>query len=239
MEGGYSIWVGILCWPSFNQFNRFGDERNIQVIELCDEAIEKDPELVDAYVLKRRCLFSVRLEAMYKSRRNEMEASFHELSELVYLLDPKGLDAVSNHRHSFNMKGDYDQRMKYAKEALELNSSHPRSNAQYGFYGPSNWILFNANLMKGFSVSLYGMNQPEQALKWSNTLYDRSQHSRYDGFRAAINVHLNNKDAAKVYLKTFKAARPELKTLQDYEEVAPTIIKNYLLVGLKEIWDLV
>ena len=101
----------------------------------------------------------MRLEAKYKSRRNVMEASFHELSELVYLLDPKGLDAVSNHRNSFNMKGDYDQRMKDAKEALELNSSHPRSNAQYGFYGPSNWILFNANLIKAFSVSPYG-NEP-------------------------------------------------------------------------------
>jgi len=50
MEGRYSIRVGILCSPSFNQFNTFGDERNIQVIELCDEAIEKDPELFDAYV---------------------------------------------------------------------------------------------------------------------------------------------------------------------------------------------
>ena len=69
------------------------------------------------------------------------------------------------------------------------------------------------------------MNQSEQALKWSNTLYDRSQHSRYDGFRAAINVHLNNKDTAKAYLKTFKAARPELKTLRDYEEVAPLSLK--------------
>ena len=83
------------------------------------------------------------------------------------------------------------------------------------------------------------MNQSEQALKWSNTLYERSQHSRYDGFRAAINVHLTNNDAAKAYLKTFKAARPELQTLQDYEEVAPTMIKDYLLAGLKEIWDLV
>jgi hypothetical protein len=50
-------------------------------------------------------------------------------------------------------------------------------------------------------------------------------------------VHLNNKDAAKADLKTYKAARPELKMLQDYEEVAPAIIKDYLLAELKEIWD--
>ena len=30
------------------------------------------------------------------------------------------------------MKEGYDQRMKYANEALELNPSHPRSNSQYG-----------------------------------------------------------------------------------------------------------
>ena len=30
------------------------------------------------------------------------------------------------------MKGGYDQRMKYSKEALELNPSHPRSNSHYG-----------------------------------------------------------------------------------------------------------
>ena len=33
--------------------------------------------------------FSVRLEAKYKSRRNVMEVSFHELSEVAYRLDPK------------------------------------------------------------------------------------------------------------------------------------------------------
>jgi hypothetical protein len=30
------------------------------------------------------------------------------------------------------MKEGYDQRMTYAKEALELNPSHPRSNSQCG-----------------------------------------------------------------------------------------------------------
>jgi len=70
------------------------------------------------------------------------------------------------------------------------------------------------------------LNQSEQALKLLYTLYDRSQHSRYDGFRAAINVHLNNKGAAKADLQTYKAARPELEMLQDYEEVSPAIIKD-------------
>ena len=70
------------------------------------------------------------------------------------------------------------------------------------------------------------MNQLEQALKLLYTLYDRSQHTRYDGFRAAIKVHLNKKDAAKADLKSYKAARPELKMRQDYEEVALLSLKN-------------
>ena len=93
--------------------------------------------------------------------------------------------------------------------------------------------------MKAFSVSLYG-NEPVGAgaeivihALWQVAAY------HYDGFRAAIKVHLNNKDAAKADLKTYKAARPELKMLQDYEEVAPAIIKDYLRAELKEIWDLV
>jgi len=34
----------------FQPAQQVWDERNMQVIELCDEAIEKDPELFDAYV---------------------------------------------------------------------------------------------------------------------------------------------------------------------------------------------
>ena len=43
---------------------------------------------------------------------------------------------------------------------FETRGALPRRK---GFlYGPSNWILFNANLMKAFSVSLYG-NEPVAA----------------------------------------------------------------------------
>ena len=59
-KASFSAWDSYLQALSiFNQFNTFGDERNIQVIELCDEAIEKDPELVDAYVLKCKCLSQI------------------------------------------------------------------------------------------------------------------------------------------------------------------------------------
>ena len=40
-------------------------------------------------------------------------------------------------------------------------------------------------------------------------------------------------DSAKVNLNSFVQERPEVKTLEDYEKVAPTIIKDTLLEGLK------
>ena len=57
-------------------------------------------------------------------------------------------------------------------------------------------------------------------------LHDRSGHSRYDGFLAAIPVHLKDLDYAKSYPRRFKSARSEIITLHDYDNVAPDFIKN-------------
>jgi len=185
-----------------------------------------------------------------------MEAAFHQLSELAYRLDPKNPDAVSNYSNSFNMKGDYEQRIKYAKDALDLNPSQPRSNTQYGMaicnegrFSEAEQFLLRAieldpiqqSSYDGFFPFLYmAMNDSKQAMKWSNILYDRSQHSRYNGFRAAISVHLDKLEDAKIYLRKFKAERPEIKSIEDYAGVAPELIqvKDYLMEGLTNIWDM-
>ena len=62
--------------------------------------------------------------------------------------------------------------------------------------------------------------------KWCRILYDRSGHSRYHGFLAAIPVHLKDLDNANSYLWRFKSARSEIITLNDYENVAPDFIRN-------------
>ncbi len=250
----FSAWDSYLQALSiFNQFKTFGDPRNIQVIELCNEAISKDDELVDAYVLKCKCIFAIRLEHSFASKRQEMEATFHELSERAYQLDPKNPEAVANYSNSMNMKGDFEQRIKYAKEALDLNPSHPQSNYQYamaicneGRFAEAEGLFFKAMELdpvqkksyEGFFPFLYmAMGQSEKAIKWCRILYDRSEHSRYDGFCAAISVHLNDLENAKSYLRRFKSARPEIITLHDYENVAPDFIKKYLMDGVTQIWE--
>ncbi len=44
---------------------------------------------------------------------------------------------------------------------------------------------------------------------------------------------INDLESAKENLNSFLKERPEIKTLEDYEKVAPTIIKDTLLEGLK------
>ena len=44
---------------------------------------------------------------------------------------------------------------------------------------------------------------------------------------------MNDLDSAKEHLNSFLKERPEIQTLEDYEKVAPIIIKDTLLEGLK------
>ena len=46
--------------------------------------------------------------------------------------------------------------------------------------------------------------------------------------------HLERLDEAKEVLEKYTVLRPEIKTLNDYEKVAPTVIKEILLEGLKK-----
>ena len=91
---------------------------------------------------------------------------------------------------------------------------------------------------EGLLPFLYmAMANSKKSLEWCNILYDRGSHSRYNGWRAAIYVHLDDIETAKTYLKKFRQQRPEVKTLEDYKKVAPTLCMDYLMEGLTPIWE--
>ena len=151
------------------------------------------------------------------------------------------------------MKKDFVQRVKYAKEALDLNPSHAETNFDYGLaiinegrYEESEALIKRAIELnpiersgyEGFFPILYmAMRNSEEAMNWSNILSDRKHHSRLDGFRASISAHLGNLPEASMFLQSFRKARPEIENPDDYRKVAPRICEDYLLEGLALVWD--
>ena len=234
----------------FNVENR--DNNIDEIIKLCDSAIQLDDGFCDAYVLKCRCLYDRMFMSEYSHLRSNHEEKFHEFSFAAYNLDPNNPEAVSCYSRSFNLKKDFNQRIKFAKQALVLNPSHAGSNYDYGMalcnekrFGDAEEYIERAIKLdpirsrnyEGFLPILYmGANDSKKAMFWTNIIYERTSHSRHDGFRAAISVHLGDFQAANSFLQKFKLARPEIKTLDDYKKVAPLICEEYLLSALQKIW---
>ena len=55
---------------------------------------------------------------------------------------------------------------------------------------------------EGLMPFLYmAMGDSNKSLEWCNILYDRGSHSRYNGWRAAIYVHLGDFENARIFLK--------------------------------------
>jgi adenylate cyclase len=225
---------------------------NKAFFELCDSAIAMDPDLCDAYVLKARRIYGNLFMSVHQHQRIENELLFHDLSFKAYSIDPNNPEAVAMYSRSFNLKKDYPQRLKYARQALDLNPSHDGSNNDYGWalcnekrFEEAEYYLLKAMDMnpigrrsyEGLMPFLYmAMADSNKSLEWCNILYDRGSHSRYNGWRAAIYVHLGDIERARFFLTKFREERPEVKTIEDYKKVAPSICKEYLIAGLSPIW---
>ncbi|MDB3930975.1 hypothetical protein N9380_03525 [Paracoccaceae bacterium] len=228
------------------------EDENKVFFELCDSAIAKDPDLCDAYVLKARRIYGNLFMSVHQNQRIENELLFHKLSFKAYSIDPNNPEAVAMYSRSFNLKKDYPQRLKYARQALDLNPSHDGSNNDYGWalcnekrFEEAEYYLLRAMEMnpigrkgyEGLMPFLYmAMADSNKSLEWCNILYDRGSHSRYNGWRAAIYVHLGDFENARIFLKKFREERPEVKTIEDYKKVAPSICMDYLVDGLSPIW---
>ena len=184
-------------------------EANYDVaLKLCDDAIASDPSLCDAYVLKARRIYDNMYNSDYQDQREENEAMFHDLAFQAYSIDPHNPEAVSMYSRSYNIKKDYPQRLKYAKQALDLNPSHAGSNHNYGLalLNEKRFEEAEAHIEKAMELNPIGrrsyegllpivymaMANSDKSLEWCNIIYDRGSHSRYHGFRAAIFFHLGD-----------------------------------------------
>ena len=223
-----------------------------EFLKFCDDAIAGDPNLCDAYVLKARRIYGNLYSSGYQHKRKELELQFHELAFQAYSIDPNNPEAVSIYSRSFNVKKDYPQRLKYAKQALDLNPSHAGSNYDYGLalLNEKRFQETEAHIGRAMEMNPIGrrsyegllpivymaMANSDKSLEWCNIIYDRGSHSRYHGFRAAIFSHLGDIETAETYLKKFREQRPEITNLEEYKKVAPSICLDYLIEGLTPIW---
>ena len=241
------------AWDEYLQglsiYNKDGSDLNA-VISHLEKSIELDANFCDAYVLYCNCLQLLIYSHEFQEKRKENENLFHKFANKAVELDPENPDAVSTLSMSYSIKRDYQKRLELAEKALEMNPNHPRTNFQYG-QALCNFDRFEEALkyvnkaididpiskrnFEGFYVLLYiALKDWENALHWCNTSHERSPHSRYYGWKAAIMGHMGKIQDAKEMLKVFMKERPEINKIEDYEKVAPTMIKDILIDGLKK-----
>ena len=226
------------------------DEANYpEIASICQRAIKLDSNFCDIYALQCRSLTNWIFGNNEPEKRAEHEALFHTLSQKAYDLDPNNPDALIVLSRSFNLRGDFEKRVEYAKLAHKLNPSNAAANLDLGmavssfgqFEDSLNYIQraieldpSNRGKYEGFLPLLYlGMADAENAKRWITVYRDKNGHSRWDGYMAIVEAHLGNLLSAKEYLALFLKRRPEIKNMGDYEKVVPTIAKDYMMQGLE------
>ena len=211
------------------------------------KSIELDPRLSDAYILVCKCLSGDIYDPSKSPDREGNEKEFHEKAYQAFELDPKNPEVLSNLSFSYNIKRDFHKRVELMKKALDINPSHAEINHQYGrsllsfneFEKAKEYIL-NAALLnpsQSYDGSLtychVGLRAYEAAVETCNNGLERDPSWVAGfGFKAAMLGHLGRYEEAKDCIKKYQKNRPFIKTLSDYEKVAPSSIKEVLLEGM-------
>ena len=222
------------------------------IIELCNKSIELQSDISDPYVLYCRVLvddiFDGDSDKVAKRKYNE--AQLHKMSQIAYDLDSENPDAIIAYSRSFNIKRDYDKRIELAKKAVEINPNHAAANYDYGLaittIGDFQEALvriekaMELNPMeqasfKNFLPMVYiGLKDFSSSLKCYNELEEkRPLQTGSLSFKAAVLAHLGKIDEGKALLDEYLKLRPAVKSLKDYEKLAPNIIKEILMDGLE------
>ena len=147
------------------------------------------------------------------------------------------------------MNKDFKNRIEFMKKALEINPNHADANYEYGLSLTTNKDFEDAKnyVLKGLELNPYqqryyppilcciGLEEYEEAIEYCNkSLEVDPDFTGAYGWKASMLGNLNKLEQAQEVLKKYLELRPEIKTLKDYEKVAPTVIKEILLEGLKK-----
>ena len=150
---------------------------------------------------------------------------------------------------SWIIKKDFKNRLEFMKKALDINPNHAEANYEYGLSLTTNRDFEEAKkyVLKGLELNPYqqryyppilccvGLLEYEDAINFCNKSIevDPNFTGAY-GWKASMLAHLGRMDEAKEILQIYLDLRPEIKSLSDYEKVAPTVIKEVLIDGLRK-----
>ena len=255
----FSAWDEFL--HSLNSYDKSGAAKNIEekikhvyeAIEHAEKSIALDKNLTDAYNVLASCLFFLRLESSLQHDREKNETRFREVSEKSYSLDPNNPDSVMNMAFLFRISNDETKYKEFVNKAVEINPHHSRSLQAKGMLYLNECDYDNSIdfLNRAYEISPKGIPFYETMLlfchlgknDWisANQSVDRSMrendHSRFHAFKAIVLAHEGKIEESKEWLKKYQENRPEIKTIDDYEQVVPQInqeVKDILLNGMRK-----
>ena len=255
----FSAWDEFL--HSLNSYDKSGAAKNIEekikhvyeAIEHAEKSIALDKNLTDAYNVLASCLFFLRLESSLQHDREKNETRFREVSEKSYSLDPNNPDSVMNMAFLFRISNDETKYKEFVNKAVEINPHHSRSLQAKGMLYLNECDYDNAIdfLNRAHEINPKGVPFYETMLlfchlgknDWisANQSVDRSMrendHSRFHAFKAIVLAHEGKIEESKEWLKKYQENRPEIKTIDDYEQVVPQInqeVKDILLKGMRK-----
>ena len=246
--------TNISAWDYYlRALSLYNNKESSDVVkEFCFKSIELDSNLSDAYVLICNSL----LQEIYGTygtlrgqQKEQKQEEFHKNSLKAYQLDPENPEALIVLSQSYNIKKDFKNRLEFMKKALDINPNHAEANYEYGLSLTTNRDFEEAKkyVLKGLELNPYqqryyppilccvGLFEYEDAINFCNKSIevDPNFTGAY-GWKASMLAHLGRIDEAKEILQIYLDFRPEIKSLSDYEKVAPTVIKEVLIDGLRK-----
>ena len=221
-----------------------------QVIEMCEKSISMQGDLSDPYVLACKAIMNNIYDLDKASERVENEDKYHRYCQKAYDLDNNNPEAVVALSRSYNLRRDYEKRLELAEKALELNPHHSGALFDYALAITSfgrfeealecieRSIELNPVEKKGTDYMMVmtriGLKQFERAIELIDEMAkDGRGGIGQIGFEVACMAHKGDVDKARDLLKTYLDQRPQVKSLEDYEKVVPTILKEILMNGMK------
>lgn len=225
-------------------------EDSDKVIERCEESIDMQGDLSDPYVLACKALMNKIYDLDRSSERTKNEEKYHRYCQKAYDLDNNNPEAVVALSRSFNLKRDYEKRLQLAEKALQINPHHSGALFDYALAITSFGRFEEAMECIERSIELnpvekkntdyivvmtrIGLNQFDKAIDLiDEMLRDGRGGVGQIGFKAACLAHKGHLDEAKVFLKQYLDKRPQVKNLEDYEKLVPTIVKDILMDGMR------